>query len=125
MDITPLVPEGQKIIQRYGDGKFVVNDAVFQQPLLVLSQNVFAWDAHKDADYKQLLTLIEQQQNHIEVLLFGMGEQVESPLPAHVKEALKSYHISMDVMNTGAACRTYNVLMAEGRKVAAVLIPVM
>jgi uncharacterized protein len=59
----------------------------------------------------------------IEVLLVGTGREIR-PLPADLKAALKAANISSDPMNTGAAVRTYNVMLAETRAVAAALIAV-
>ena len=58
----------------------------------------------------------------IDVVLFGTGAKSEFFPPA-LKQELKQKGLSVDAMDTGAACRTYNVLMAEGRRVAAVLLP--
>ncbi len=59
----------------------------------------------------------------IEILLVGMGKELR-PLPAALRAALKQAGISADPMSTGAAVRTYNVLLAEDRAVAAALVAV-
>jgi uncharacterized protein len=59
----------------------------------------------------------------VEILLVGCGQRL-MPLPLALKTALRERGIGADPMGTGAACRTYNVLMSEGRRVAAALIPV-
>lgn len=124
MDITPLVPEGQKIIQRYGAGNFVINGENFSYPIIVLADEVVKWSGEADIDFKNALDMLLARKEKIEVVLFGLGEQVQSLLPQHLKNELKAAGIATDIMNTGAACRTYNVLLAEGRNVAAAVFPV-
>lgn len=59
----------------------------------------------------------------VEILLLGCGVRAV-PVPAAVRARLKEHGIVVEPMDTGAACRTYNVLIAEGRRVAAALIAV-
>jgi uncharacterized protein len=59
----------------------------------------------------------------IEFLLVGTGSSIR-PLPADLKAALRAANVSSDPMSTGAAVRTYNVMLAESRAVAAALIAV-
>jgi uncharacterized protein len=58
----------------------------------------------------------------IEILLLGLGRSTTA-VPASLRSALRNARIALEAMDTGAACRTYNVLVAEDRRVAAALIP--
>jgi uncharacterized protein len=58
----------------------------------------------------------------VEILLLGLGRST-SAVPAALRIALRTAGIALEAMDTGAACRTYNVLVAEDRRVAAALIP--
>ena len=59
----------------------------------------------------------------VEILLLGCGPRM-APVPRPLRETLRAAGIVIEAMDTGAACRTYNVLMSEGRRVAAALIAV-
>lgn len=59
----------------------------------------------------------------IDVLLLGMGVDL-SPVPREFRMALEAAGIGVEPMNSPAACRTYNVLLGEGRRIAAALLPV-
>jgi uncharacterized protein len=59
----------------------------------------------------------------VEILLLGCGQRM-APVPRALREGLRAAGVVIEPMDTGAACRTYNVLMAEGRRVAAALIAV-
>lgn len=125
MDITPLVPRGQQIITGYGGGGFRISGAEYSNPVLLLSGQVMAWDipSFSAVTEASLAAVTAMPPGEIELLIIGSGARQEIP-PVALKQALKKHGIGLEVMNTGAACRTFNVLIAEARRVAAALIPV-
>ncbi|MCE2510929.1 MAG: Mth938-like domain-containing protein [Alphaproteobacteria bacterium] len=124
MDITPLVPEGLKLIQAYGDRHFRVSGEVHEGSLLIFPRRVLAWPASRPEDITcELLMPVVEAEETIEVLLLGTGKTA-CLLPKAVRESLRARGIGVEVMDTGAACRTYNVLATEERLVAAALIAV-
>lgn len=123
MDITPLVPTDSQIINRYGDGGFIVNGVSYKGNILIMPDKVIGWSATSiaDANPDSLAPLLSGELP--EIVLVGVGAQF-LPLPEKLRSILHAKHISVDAMDTGAACRTYTVLLAEGRQVAAALIAV-
>ena len=125
MDVTPLVKSGQQIIQSYAHGGFLVSGARYEGAVIVTPGAVRGWGfagearALAETDF----TPLSAQAREIDVVLLGTGARMALP-PAALKTALKAQGLSVEAMDTGAACRTYNVLMAEGRRVAAALLPV-
>ncbi|MGF1624835.1 MAG: Mth938-like domain-containing protein [Alphaproteobacteria bacterium] len=124
MDITPWVAHDAKVIQRYGPGRFTVTGEHYSGPILVTPTEVRPWTdkplaAWAEADLESLFAV----KPPIEILLIGTGAQM-APIPAALRTALRARGVGCDGMDTGAACRTYNVLLAEARRVAAVLIAV-
>lgn len=124
MDVTPLVRKGAKIIQSYSGGRFKISGTVYDSPVIVTEDNVIPW-AVKPAleemgkgDFSQLFPLAGQT----DVILLGTGSRMQFLLP-YLRTSLREKGIKIEAMDTGAACRTYNVLMAEGRRVAAALFP--
>ncbi len=59
----------------------------------------------------------------VDVLFIGTGAEI-AHIPATLRNTLESAGLGVEVMNSPAACRTYNILLSEGRRVAAALIPV-
>lgn len=124
MDVTPLVKEGAQIIQGYSGGRFRVSGAVHEGGVIVMPDAVLPWDYNGDiaglseADFAPLFDVADR----VDVALLGCGAEMAFLKP-QIRAAFKARGMSVDVMDTGAACRTYNVLMAEGRRVAAVLLP--
>ena len=122
MDITPLIAEGKKIITGYGDGVFFINKEPIQGNIIVLPGIVIPWQVTslETITIDSLAVLLEYE---IEILLIGSGNVHFSPNFA-LKHALKQKGINVDSMSTGAACRTYNVLLSEDRRVAAALMTI-
>jgi uncharacterized protein len=125
VDITPLIPAGRQIIERYAPGAFRVSGVTYQGALLVLPDRTLAWPIASFADItlSSLSALTDPSHPAVELLLVGCGEALR-PLPRDLRQALRQAGIVAEAMDTGAACRTYNVLMAEDRRVAAALLPV-
>lgn len=115
---------GRAPIDAYGNGGFRFADMSHRGSILCLPSGVYGWepaDPSKLAveDFARVLAEAEE----IGILLVGCGRDLK-PLPAELRAALRELKISADPMSTGAAVRTYNVLLAEDRAVAAALIAV-
>ena len=86
-------------------------------PLIVTASGAKPWGGY--ADTKALLAMAAE----IDVIFFGTGDEI-GHLPRELRETLNEAGIGAEAMNSPAACRTYNVLVSEGRRVAAALLPV-
>jgi len=122
MDLTPLVPAGRQVIERYAPSGFRVTGVIYHRPVLVFPDRTLLWEAASASavTWESLAPVAEY--GDIQILLLGLGRST-SAVPATLRRALRAAGIALEPMNTGAACRTYNVLAAEGRQVAAALIP--
>lgn len=125
MDVTPLIPKGQQIIQGYANGEFKVSGKAYAHPVIISPQEIFLWEI---LDIKNVSNLsiehfspLVERASDIDVLLIGSGKDMAF-LPPALRGQLKQKGLSADIMDTGAACRTYNVLMAEGRRVICALM---
>jgi uncharacterized protein len=117
---------GRFLIQGYGDGGFRIAGRRYQGSVLVLPGGVFPWTAGglSDISYESFQPAIDAA-GDIDVLLLGSGPSI-APVDRALLRRLRDDHgIAIDVMDTGAACRTFNVLLTDGRQVAAALIPVV
>jgi len=111
---------GVHLITAYGDGFVAVNGARHEQNLVLLPDRILPWDvadfeALRAEDFQPLAAL------DLEVLLLGTGRTLRFPAP-QLTRALAEARIGLEVMDARAACRTYNILAAEGRRVAAALL---
>tara|TARA_R110000868_G_scaffold2764_5_gene19166 strand:+ start:11538 stop:11918 length:381 start_codon:yes stop_codon:yes gene_type:complete len=123
-DITPQVPLGRQLIQGYGGGGFRIAGQAYSGSVIVCADRTFAWPvtSFEDISVASLSDVISMS-TEIEVLLIGCGARMGMPR-ADIRDALKAHAIVPEWMDTGAACRTFNVLLAEDRAVAAALIAV-
>jgi uncharacterized protein len=115
---------GRAPIDAYGNGGFRFADMSHRGSILCLPSGIHGWTPAEPAaltidDFAPLLAESEA----IEILLVGMGPDLR-PLPPLLRQRLREAGISADPMSTGAAVRTFNVLLAEERAVAAALIAV-
>lgn len=123
-DITPNIPEGRQLIHGYGAGGFRIAGTRHDGSVIVLPNRVLAWSVARYEDFAfDRLDDVVAAAAEIEVLLVGCGARMGMP-DAAVRDALKPHGIVPEFMDTGAACRTFNVLLSEERWVAAALIAV-
>lgn len=108
-------------IRSYAPGQITVNEQPLSGSLVIMPEQLISdWPP---ADFQALATehFAAIVLLHPEIVLLGTGAQLRFPAPA-LLAPLYDAGIGVEVMDTGAACRTYNVLMAEGRAVAAALL---
>jgi len=111
---------GRNTFTAYGDGYVMVNGARHETNLIVLPDRVLPWrtagfDALAVEDFAELAAL------DLEVVLLGTGARLRFPHP-QVTRPLAAAGIGLEVMDMQAACRTYNILASEERRVAAALL---
>jgi uncharacterized protein len=119
MELTQIVQAGRQVIERYAASGFRVSGTIFLGPVLVFPDHTLEWiDAA--VSIEGLAPVIAH--GAVELLLLGLGRRT-TPVAAGLRAHLKVRGIALETMDTGAACRTYNLLIAEDRRVAAALLP--
>lgn len=117
MRLNEITFTDAKPVEGYGSGFFRIGGEVFHGPLLLGPQGPGAWGGYSDGE--ALLALTGQ----VDVLFVGTGAEI-AHLPSDLRRRLDEASIGVEVMASPAACRTYNVLLSEGRRIALALIPV-
>ncbi len=124
MDITPQLSDSVQVIQSYGDGGFTLSQQKVKGSVLVFPEHAEEWQV---TDITKLtvadLEKVFKAEPAVEILLIGTGTK-QVFIPESLRDAIRVGGMSVDVMDTGAACRTYNILLSEDRRVAAALIAV-
>lgn len=124
MDITPLVPANSPLIKGYGDGGFTIRGVRWEGSVLILPDRVVPWSvASMDGFNLDSLRPVLECQPLPEFLLVGCGRDL-FPIPPKLQGDIRAAGLVIEPMGTGAACRTWNVLLTEGRQAAAALIAV-
>jgi uncharacterized protein len=115
---------GRAPIEAYGNGGFRFAGMSHRGSILALPSGIEAWPMASAADMTvAALARLIADATTIEILLVGTGDAM-TPLPRQAKAALEAAGLFPDLMSTGAAVRTYNVLLSEERAVAAALVAV-
>lgn len=124
MAATPSDPAAPRVIDAYGNGGFRIGGEAFSGSVLVMPDGtVVDWPVDVTALSAESFAAVASASPPPEILLFGCGARAVF-VPPSVRQSLREAGIVIDAMDTGAACRTYNVLIAEQRRVAAALIAV-
>lgn len=115
---------GRAPIDAYGNGGFRFADMSHRGSLICLPSGIHGWEPADPDDLSgaDFATVLEQSAE-IEILLIGCGVDLK-PIAPKMKDIFREHGVSADSMSTGAAVRTFNVLLAEDRAVAAALIAV-
>lgn len=114
----------QSQIEAYGNGGFRFAGMSHKGSLLCLPSGMHAWGVTAPAEItRETLQLVLDAADDIDVLLIGMGKEIAGFDPA-LRALLREHKIIVEAIATGGAVRTYNVLLAEERLVAAALIAV-
>ena len=122
LDLSPVNIEGRNIIQSYGNGKFQISDKEYDHSVLVFPDQIIPWSPIDTNnlivdDFEKVLTV----EPIVELLLLGCGKTTWF-LPLPLRDELKEMGLVLEPMDTGAACRTFNVLLGEDRRIAAALM---
>lgn len=124
MDITPMIPSDRQVIDGFGPGQFCISGQWRVGAVVVLPDRTQAWAATDAAaltldDFAPVLAA----EPKVEILLLGTGPTMRM-IPKELRKALRDQGVVVEPMDSRAVCRTYNVLLSEGRRVAAAMLPV-
>lgn len=117
MRINEVTYSGGLPIEGYGPGFFRIGGEPRQAPLAVLPSGVVDWTGWDD------LAPLTSRAEEIDILFVGTGPDIAHP-PAAFRTAMEEAGIALELASSPSACRTYNVLLGEGRRVGIVLLPV-
>ena len=124
-DKTLPTPDAAQVqyIRSYGSGRFMISDREWQSPVLVTPSTTHPWAITRAQDLTvESLAPLHGAAVPTEILVLGCGARAVF-VPPDLRAALKAAGMGLEVVDTGSACRIYNVLLAESRRVAAALIP--
>lgn len=115
---------GRAPIDAYGNGGFRFAEMSHRGGILALPSGIYGWSASvpEDVSFERLDRVVAEA-DAIELLFLGMGDTGAFPTK-ETRQALRAAGVRFEIMSTGAAIRTFNVILGEGRPVAAALLPV-
>ncbi|SFK67835.1 Mth938-like domain-containing protein [Shimia haliotis] len=116
MQISEVHYEDAVPIDGYGPGFFRVNGDVIHGGAIITATGARSWGGYDDVE--AVLALKDK----VDFILMGTGETM-APVNKEFRDAMEAAGIGVEPMASASACRTYNVLVSEGRRVAAVVLP--
>jgi uncharacterized protein len=120
MKLHASAPSGAQVVTAYGDDYVTVSGVRYEESIVVLPDRVQRWSARSfDSLAEEHFTGLREV--GAEIVILGTGARQRFPHP-RLTAALSRAHIGLEVMSLQAACRTYNILVTEERKVAAALL---
>ena len=122
MSPAPARFPGQAPIDAYGNGGFRFAGISHRGSILCLPSGIQAWEPVQPLDVHSLAPALAEKDT-LGFLVLGTGRRQELPV-RELRRAFAEAGVALEAMDTGAACRTYNMLLAEGREVGAALIAV-
>ena len=116
-------PSQVQLIRSYGPGHFLIGEHDWRSPVLVTPTVTTAWNVTRAEELSlDNLAPLKSAAVPTELLVLGCGPRSVFIAPNR-RADLKRAGMALEVVDTGSACRIYNVLLAEGRRVAAALVP--
>ena len=104
-------------IDSYGPGFFRVEGKILKSGIVCFRSGVSSWTGYKD------FNILEELQCKIDVLFVGTGNGI-CQVPESFRNRLQEIGLALEIMSTPSACRTYNVLLSEGRRIAIAAMPI-
>jgi uncharacterized protein len=117
MRLTPVTYDNALPVSGYGPGFFRVGTHLLRGACLISPWDAGPWGGYDDAAGPLSLA------GRIDVLFVGTGAEI-AHVPGDFRRVIEEAGMGVEVMNSPAACRTYNVILGEGRRIAVALIPV-
>lgn len=121
MKLTLNIPTVRYTIQSYGTGHVIINHQCYKHSLVVMPEQLITDWPPRNVEDLTAAHFVEIAQYPLEVLILGTGDRPLFP-PRAIFLPLEEQGIGVDIMNLGAACRTYSLLAAEKRQVAVALL---
>jgi len=116
MNLTEIDFGAAQPIEGYGPDFYRLGGVAHPAPVLFAADRAIAWQGYDDP--APLLALA----GAVDVLFIGTGPEI-APLPTALRRQLEDAGLGVEIMASAPACRTYNVLLSEGRRIAVALLP--
>lgn len=117
MRLNEVIFDDSRPIDGYGPGFFRIGGEVMEGAVIILPSGVSGWNGYDDR--ARLFATVAE----IDVLFIGTGAEI-AQIPRDLRAALEQAGLGVEIASTPAACRTYNVLLGEGRRVGLAALPV-
>jgi Uncharacterized conserved protein len=106
-------------IKNFSKDGFLIDNKLYNYSILISSENIHTWNVDSKITVKNF-NFIKTLKSYPELLLIGVGDTISSPY-LDIRSKMSNLSIAVEIMTTPSACRTWNILISEGRRAFACL----
>ena len=118
VDLLEAKVKGSAVINKFSRSGFLIGKKLYKNSIFITSEKVELWKLHSDHVTLKDFNFLVKVKPTTELLIIGVGVSLEDPF-FKLRSLMSSLNIPVDIMTTSAACRTWNVLLSEGRNLFA------
>ena len=122
MELNRADTSDSNLIRQYTAGEFLVNDVLYTQSIIVTADNVLTDWSRQNVSDLEISDFEKLAEFDAEIVILGTGQELVFP-DINLLKPLVDQRCGYEIMNSRAACNTFNVLVGDGRKVIAALLP--
>ena len=119
VDLLSLSKKKSFIIKNFSKNGFLIDNKSYNHSILISSENIHTWNIDSQITDKNF-NFIKTLKSYPELLLIGVGDTISSPY-LDIRSKMSKLSIAVEIMTTQSACRTWNILISEGRQAFACL----
>ena len=120
VDLLKAGSQKPTIIKNHSEKGFLVDKKLYNHSIIIDNFYVLKWDLNNSVIQESDFSFLEAQDKFPELLLIGVGKKINEPF-FNIRSKMSKLSIPVEIMSTSSACRTWNVLLSEGRNLLACL----
>ena len=118
VDLLKESKQKPTIIKNHSKKGFLVDKKLYNHSIIINNFSVLKWDLNNNVIQESDFYFLEGQEKFPELLLIGVGKKINDPF-FNIRSKMSKLSIPVEIMSTSSACRTWNVLLSEGRNLLA------
>ena len=118
VDLLKASKQKPTIIKNHSKKGFLVDKKLYNHSIIINNFCVLKWDLNNNVIQESDFYFLEGQEKFPELLLIGVGKKINDPF-FNIRSKMSKLSIPVEIMSTSSACRTWNVLLCEGRNLLA------
>ena len=118
VDLLKASKQKLTIITNHSEKGFLVDKKLYNHSIIIDNFSVLKWGLNNSVIQESDFSFLEVQEKFPELLLIGVGKKINEPF-FNIRSKMSKLSIPVEIMSTSSACRTWNVLLSEGRNLLA------
>ena len=118
VDLLKASKQKLTIIKNHSEKGFLVDKKLYNHSIIIDNNSILKWDLKNNVIQESDFSFLEDHEKLPELLLIGVGKKINEPF-FNIRSKMSKLSIPVEIMSTSSACRTWNVLLSEGRNLLA------